>query len=162
MQSFEEVSTEVLVSGVIVHRCKLCRGCKICELACSAYHEGICSSYLSRIHISADDLNLEFSAEVCAQCKYPSCYFACPQKDVALCIDNVTGVRYINEDECTGCGDCAAACPLPNPPIWQRKVGGSEVFFKCDLCRGRQKGPICIEMCPRNALAFVNRGDESE
>jgi len=150
-----EITLEVPKSGVIIHNPTLCRGCGICELACSAYHNGECSSFLSRIHINAEDLDLNFPAVVCAQCNSPSCYFACPLKDSALCIDKETGARYINEDECTGCGECVEACPLPNPAIWQTSNGE---FFKCDLCKGRKGGPICIEVCPRNALTFVARG----
>lgn len=159
MKSFKEVSIELPKSGVIVHNPDLCRGCRICELACSAYHEGVCSSYLSRIHIVAEDLDLNFPAQVCVQCNYPSCYFACPLKDQALCIDSETGARYINEDECIGCEDCAEACPLPNPPIWPKKTSGKVVFFKCDLCRSRREGPICVEVCPRKALTFTKGGD---
>lgn len=157
MKSFKEVPIEVPKSGMIVHNPNLCRGCKICELACSAYHEGQCSPYLSRIHIVAEDLDLNFPARVCAQCNSPSCYFACPLKDEALCIDSDTGTRYVNENECIGCGECAKACPLPNPPIWQKGATGNGAFFKCDLCRGRKGGPICVEMCSRKALTSVAR-----
>jgi Fe-S-cluster-containing hydrogenase component 2 len=149
---------EVPKSGIIVHNPNLCRGCRICELACSAYHEGICSPYLSRIHIASEDLKLIFPARVCAQCKCPSCYLACPLKDEALCIDSETGARYINQNQCIGCGQCAKACPLPNQPIWQKKVGDNLVSFKCDLCRGRKGGAICVEICPRNALTFEEGG----
>jgi len=37
-------SVDVPKSGKIIHNPELCRGCKICELACSVYHEGICSA----------------------------------------------------------------------------------------------------------------------
>jgi carbon-monoxide dehydrogenase iron sulfur subunit len=155
MKSAPKATSNTPKSGVIVHNPDLCRGCFICELACSAYHEGECSSYLSRIHVNAQDLDLNFPAVVCAQCSSPSCYFACPLKDSALPIDAETGACYINEDECTGCGECAEACPLPSKPIWSKQSG---TFFKCDLCRGRKGGPICVELCPRKALTFVARG----
>lgn len=157
MKTSRKIILEVKKSGVIEHNPDLCRGCKICEVACSAYHEGVCSSYLSRIHVVAEDLNLNFPAQTCHQCDYPSCYFACPLRDKALCIDNATGVRYINEDKCTGCGICARACPFPDKPIWEKKAGEKVKFFKCDLCKDRNGGPLCIEVCPRNALTFVER-----
>lgn len=151
------VVKEIPKCGVVVHDPDLCRGCKICEVACSAYHDGACSSYLSRIHVAANDLDLVFSGLVCSQCDSPSCYFACPKKDQAQCIDKETGARYINQDECGGCGKCAEACPLPEAPIWFKTVKAREVAFKCDLCRGRAAGPICVELCPRKALRFEER-----
>ena len=156
LKSSRETSLKVPKSAVIKHDPNLCRGCGICEIACSSYHEGICSLYLSRIHIVSEDLDLNFPAHVCVQCKHPSCYFACPLKDQALCIDDQTGARYINEDECIGCGECAEACPLPTPTIWEKSMRGKVTFFKCDLCKGRKEGPICVEMCPRRALTFIN------
>ena len=154
MKSSQSMNLDIPKSRFIVHEPNLCRGCGICELACSAYHEGECSSYLSRIHITPEDLDLNFPAVVCTQCNSPGCYFACPLKDEALCVDSETGARYINEDECTGCGECAEACPLPVSPIWQTSNG---IYFKCDLCRGRKDGPICVEMCSRKALTFEAR-----
>ncbi len=139
-----------------MHNPELCRGCKICEVACSLYHEGICSSQLSRIHIDADDLNLIFKAELCAQCDSPSCYFACPLKDEALCINSVTGARYINVDKCIGCKMCIEACPFDPPRI--NFDAERNVALKCDLCKGRDGGSICVEMCPRGALTFVEGG----
>ena len=146
-------------SGVVNHKTELCRSCKICELVCSASHEGVCGSYLSRIHIDADDLNFNFSGQICSQCESAQCYFACPLKDIALCTDSATGARYINEDECTGCGACAEACQLPEPPIWEKTQGGKAVFFKCDLCKDTKEGPLCVVMCPWGALKFVNKED---
>ena len=151
--------TDVPKSGVVVHNPEICRGCKICEVGCSAYHDGICSSYLSRIQIDSDAINFEWSGLVCAQCDAPSCYFVCPEKDKAMCIDKATGVRYVNEAKCVGCGKCAEACPLPEPPVRLKTLKGKEVSFKCDLCKGRQGGPICVELCPRIALTFEERRD---
>lgn len=156
MNSQQSISKAIPRSGRVIHHAELCRSCGICELGCSAYHDGVCSSYLSRIHLAPHDLDLEFPAVVCSQCSSPSCYHACPLKDEALCIDEKTGARYINEDACTGCEECADACPLPEKPIWQRKAGNG-TFFKCDLCKSRKEGPLCIEMCPRKALTFVKR-----
>jgi Fe-S-cluster-containing hydrogenase component 2 len=27
--------------------------------------------------------------------------------------------------------------------------------YKCDLCMGREAGPICVEYCPVDALALI-------
>jgi Fe-S-cluster-containing hydrogenase component 2 len=138
---------------------ELCRGCHRCQLACSLYHTGECSVEEAGLCIDVDNFNMEFSGYSCAQCVSPSCYQACPLKDLALCIDEVTGVRYVDQDKCNGCGECVPACPFEIPritidmttPIATRRA------FKCDLCRDRPDGPICIETCSRNAIKLVTR-----
>lgn len=154
----KDVSAVVPKSGKIVHNPDLCRGCKICEVACSAYHDGICSAHLSRIHVVPDDLALEFPAQICHQCEYPSCYYACPEKDKSMCIDGETGARYINLDVCIKCGSCYRACPFAPSLVWVTEEEDNERYYKCDLCRGRENGPICVEVCPRGALAYKARG----
>jgi len=75
-------------------------------LACSLVHEGESALSLSRIQI-LDDAFGSFPTDIeiamCQQRENPECYLACPFQDGALCIDEKTGVRYINEKECTGC-----------------------------------------------------------
>jgi carbon-monoxide dehydrogenase iron sulfur subunit len=144
-------------SSVVLHKKALCRGCRICELVCSATHDGVCGAHLSRIHIEADDFAFSFPAVICRQCKTAACYQACPYPDKALCIDETTGARYIDEAECDGCGDCATACPLPRSPIWKKPEGAGAVSFKCDLCRQIEGGPQCVEMCPWSALVVKQR-----
>jgi Fe-S-cluster-containing hydrogenase component 2 len=145
-------------SGRIVHNPELCRGCKVCETACSAQHDGICSAHLSRIHIIPDDLLLEFPAYVCRQCDFPSCYYACPKKDQAMCIDQATGARFIHQEECLHCGSCERACPFTPSLVWVRTNTPKKTYFKCDLCFDRKEGPICVEVCPRGALTYEKGG----
>jgi carbon-monoxide dehydrogenase iron sulfur subunit len=144
-------------ASFVRHRKTLCRGCRICELVCSATHEGACSARLSRIHIDADDFAFDFPAVVCLQCKSAECYHACPLRDRALCIDPQTGTRYIDAAECDGCGACAPACPLPSSPIWEKTADGRSVYYKCDLCRDVEGGPQCVAMCPWDAIEYVDR-----
>ncbi|MGQ9781244.1 MAG: 4Fe-4S dicluster domain-containing protein [Nitrososphaeria archaeon] len=95
----------------------------------------------------------------CRQCDYPECYWACPKRDRALCIDEVTGARYINAGECVGCKSCIGACPLTPPRISFDPL--KKVSLKCDLCKDRLGGPACVEVCPSvgagKALTFVGR-----
>ncbi len=144
-------------SSAVLHKKTLCRGCRICELVCSATHDGVCSAQLSRIHIDADDFAFAFPAVICTQCASAECYRACPYPDEALCIDPDTGARYIDESHCDGCGACADACPLPQSPIWPKASDGQNVWFKCDLCRGAGDGPQCVLMCPWEALVYRER-----
>ena len=83
----------------------------------------------------------------------PGCYEACPLKGRALCIDEQTGIKYINAEECDGCGNCIAGCPFTPSRI--KTHPEREISFKCDLCRGREEGPICVEYCNFEALSVA-------
>lgn len=147
------VDVKNLVAGRIEHDSSLCAGCGVCSLMCSLYHEGETSITLSRSELVRDPFEGIYSMNMCRQCLSASCYEACPQKDLALCIDKVTGVKYINSENCTGCGECISACPQKTAGI--KLNPEKEIAFKCDLCRGRDNGPICVEYCAQNALAVV-------
>ena len=153
----KEEEQAVQVSGVIVHDVQKCVGCGVCGLMCSLSREGEQGPALSRSEVVRDPFNYDFAFNVCQQCPSPSCYFACPLKDTALCIDEVTGVKYVNEDACDGCGKCIAACPLDPKRI--RLHPEKNVVFNCDLCRGREEGPICVEYCTMDALTLVAKDE---
>lgn len=145
------------VSARIVHHPQVCTGCGLCELMCSLYHEGEQGQALSRGELVGDRLTAEFTFNVCRQCPSPSCYDACPLQDRALCIDEVSGVKYINAEECDGCGQCIGACPFD--PLRIKMHPEKNVAFMCDLCRGRAEGPACVEYCSFNALTYARKDD---
>ena len=137
----------------ILHDPEVCTGCGLCDLMCSLYHEGEQGQSLSRGELTGNRLTAEFTFNVCRQCPSPECYDACPHQDKALCIDETTGIKYINPDECDGCGLCIEACPFDPPGIKMHPQ--KQVAFMCDLCRDRAEGPVCIEYCNFNALTYV-------
>jgi Fe-S-cluster-containing hydrogenase component 2 len=128
-----------------------CTGCGTCELVCATVHEGSAGPSLRRIWLDRDGINLAYHVLTCLQCDYPSCYFACPLKDEALCIDSVTGARYIITDRCqTDCKVCIEACLFDPPRI--NFDPERNVAVKCDLCKDRVEGPACVEFCPAICL----------
>jgi Fe-S-cluster-containing hydrogenase component 2 len=145
--------TEIPVAGRIEHNPALCAGCGVCGLMCSLYHEKETMVALSRSELVRDPFEGINSLNVCRQCLSPSCYQACPQKDSALCIDPKTGIKYVNTEHCIGCGNCTRNCPLK--PARIKYNPEKKVAFKCDLCRGREKGPICVEYCSQRALTVA-------
>jgi carbon-monoxide dehydrogenase iron sulfur subunit len=152
---------ELPMSGIIKVDEHLCLECRECELACSLYHEDECNPHLSRIHVEFDDFIPEFpKIEICQQCDQPECYYACVSlyEDPALYIDPGTGARVIDEAKCTGCGACVEACPLmpEREIIGSREVKDKKVYYKCDLCKGREGGPICVAICPSGSLVFIS------
>ena len=149
-------------SGVVEYDVKKCLTCRECEVACSLYHERECNPAQSRIQIDFDDFVPGFpDIRVCKQCDFPACYFACADRwgdDPAITIDPETGARAIDPDKCRGCGACLRACPLtPERSVIAFKAGEGKkrIYFKCDLCAGRPEGPICVQICPGEALTFV-------
>jgi len=144
----------VPLSTRIVHDANLCAGCGVCGLMCAFYHEKEYGHSLARNELSRDPFNADFTFHVCQQCTSPNCYFACPKKDTALCVDEKTGVKYVNTAECLGCGSCSSACPFTPPRANVQPV--KKVSFKCDLCRRRKDGPICVEYCTMHALRKVS------
>lgn len=148
-------------SGHISFNEKECSGCSRCLMACAAYHWGAVAMQLSAIKWDEGKFMSAFNGHhplFCPQCKKPKCYYACPLQDKALCIDKETGARYINKDECNGCGKCVEACPFE-----PKRINFDEennVAIKCDLCRGRAGGPVCVEVCDRQALTLVKRKQE--
>jgi len=147
------------VSGLIVHNPKVCAGCGVCNMMCSLQHYGESGLSLSNAELVRDPFNAEFAFHVCQQCKSPECYFACPNMDAALCIDRETGVTYVNQEECVGCGECVKACPFEPKRI--KLHPKTELSMVCDLCRNRKEGPICVEYCPMKALTYVPAGKRS-
>ena len=138
--------------SVITFDSNVCTGCGTCELMCSLYHEGIGGPSMSRCHVTRNPFNGEYQFSTCKQCLAPSCYIACPLPDAALCIDEETGVKFIDEAECIGCTECIEACPFDHAEVKFNK--NSDLAFKCDQCRQREQGPICVEYCPVGALLF--------
>ena len=147
-------------SGVVQVNEKLCLACRECEVACSLFHEGQCNPELSRIRMIANDFVPGLpDIRVCKQCDWPACYYACAAKweQSAIVIDESSGARAIDESVCRGCAACARACPLTpeRSVISSKKVERKRIHLKCDLCRGRDEGPLCVQICPGKALTYV-------
>jgi carbon-monoxide dehydrogenase iron sulfur subunit len=127
---------------------KLCRDCQACVLACSLHHEGECNLGLARLVVSKDMARYEFDIVICKHCDEPDCMLACPSE--AMLLDD-RGVVIILEEECNRCGACAADCP--HDAIFYNEA--LDRYVKCDLCAGREEGPLCVQLCPVEALTLV-------
>ena len=66
----------------------------------------------------------------------------------AIMRDSKTNAVIVDEDACTGCGQCIEKCPfgvLISHPDTKKAV-------KCDLCGG---DPRCVDVCPTNVLYYT-------
>jgi electron transport protein HydN len=149
------------ISGYISWDATKCVSCGRCKAACAIVHEGGTTPVLSSIGWFENKWFDGWDGEVpaypflCQQCDAPDCYTQCPLKDSALCIDATTGARYVDKTKCTGCGMCAQVCPLDPPRVNIDPV--QKKAIKCDLCRTRTGGPVCVYVCDRLALTLVTK-----
>jgi len=120
-----------------------CSGCRSCEVICSMAKESEAGIYKSRINtLRSPDENF-FLPRVCFQCDKPYCLSSCPTE--AISKDSKSGVVKIDEETCSGCGECLDSCPFG--AISMR----DSVAVKCDLCGG---DPACVKYCEREAIIY--------
>ena len=129
-----------------------CTGCRLCELVCAVFHDGISNPARSRIKVmkwEAEGLYIPMS---CQQCQDAPCMNVCPVK--AISRDEELGRLFVDYDVCIGCRSCVAVCPFGamNFNIKDKQV------FKCDLCDG---DPQCVRFCEEKAIDFLEVDDVS-
>ena len=145
----------------------LCVRCGHCTWTCEQTH-GVArlvrrgDKLVTKLHVvgresEARNLMLPNS---CQHCRNPACMIDCPTGAIGR---DPEGEVFINESLCTGCGNCAKACPWeniqmsPRPkgmPLAASLSGGlriTEVAVKCDLCRDFD-APACVGACPTEAI----------
>ena len=146
-----------------------CVGCRACVDACCAQcrvpDELSCrtvTSYEGGVWEEAPDgtcsltLFAYFISVSCLHCARPACMAACTEE--ALRKQPGTGLMSVVTALCTGCGDCARACPYGVVKIDPRHG----VAVICDACAAvveAGKQPACVEACPEDALHFGEMRD---
>jgi anaerobic selenocysteine-containing dehydrogenase/Fe-S-cluster-containing dehydrogenase component len=138
-----------------------CIGCKSCEVACKQEHGLGPGEYRNKVVWLGDPTRpaLDFLTVSCQHCDRPACLRACPVNPKAITKDPATGIVRVDEDRCTGCGECVIACPygaMGYDPIDHHAV-------KCDLCTDRRAGgeptTACASVCPGHAIRFGERAE---
>lgn len=115
-------------------------------MACALTHEnGNVSLAKARLSISWEISDNKVNMTICRHCEKPKCIEDCP---VGAITRNQDGLVIIDEDKCIACGNCARNCPF-NAVIYIKE---RNVYQKCDMCYNLPKGPICVEVCPVDAL----------
>ncbi len=125
-----------------------CRGCQACLLGCALAHEGVAAPALARLAVDKDMASYTFAITLCRHCAEPACLAACPTGAMVL---DKRGVVLIDDALCIRCGACQAACPYG--AVFY--LAESDRYIKCDLCAGRETGPVCAALCPAGAIRYA-------
>lgn len=150
------------MSGVqkkVIFHSDVCIQCHACQMACKMWRgteRGIYFRRIVPVWERDDSLGvcLKTRCVACAHCDHPLCVRACPTG--AICKRSDDGIVVVDEQLCTGCGACAAACPFAVP-----QIGADGRMKKCDLCESQtvtQDGgaPSCVRACPTGALEYCS------
>ncbi len=134
----------------------LCAGCETCAIMCGLTHFGVTGPHVSGVHVDLGTRDCIHTIQVCQQCLDRPCYEACPKKDEAMCFDAGTGVTYVRQEGCIGCGKCMRACTFTPSRITLRRAESRKGWraVKCDLCREREGMPACITYCPVRCIGL--------
>jgi tetrathionate reductase subunit B len=149
-----------------------CNGCYSCQISCKDEHVGNdwtpyakpepdTGQFWIKIHESTrgtiPKVKMAYLPVLCMHCDNAPCISACKVK-VGI-YKRHDGLVVINPQKCTGCKNCADACPY------------GAIFFNEDLnlaqkCTGCAhlldrgwKEPRCVDICPTGAITF---GEESK
>lgn len=140
-----------------------CAGCTSCEIVCSLVHDELVSPSYNRIFVERDIRTMVHTIHSCQHCADHPCYFKCPKKDSAMNVDE-NNVVWIDEAHCIGCGMCVKACVFQPARInmVQSSVKSQRKAKKCDMCRGRETGPACVEWCPVRCIGTSDQSVQIE
>jgi carbon-monoxide dehydrogenase iron sulfur subunit len=127
----------------------VCSGCRACEVACVAHHEGQFGTATARIRVTkVEHLGVDHP-HVCRLCRRAPCVAACPTG--ALYKDERTEAVLLRADDCIGCSACVDACPFGMAAL--HPVTGLALI--CDLCGG---DPACVKRCATGAITYAPVG----
>lgn len=144
---------------------KKCTGCHMCELACSAWHEGAYRPSVARLRVDVNPTTIAVKGRTCLQAGCAKCEEACPEGAIGrheITVDAVGlgpargYVLRVDESRCTNCGNCYDACP--REVIFEHP--DRHVAVKCDLCDGE---PQCVAFCQNpHVLAVGLRSSKAD
>lgn len=119
---------------------------------------------LTTVAGSAGRLHSLMLPNSCQHCENPVCMIDCPTGAIGR---DPEGEVFIRDALCTGCGNCAKACPWENIRMAPRPGGparraddpsarlSAELATKCDLCRGYE-APGCVQACPTGSIVRLD------
>jgi anaerobic carbon-monoxide dehydrogenase iron sulfur subunit len=148
------------VIGVHLDRCT---GCKTCELYCAVERgsnaktllPAVQESPLPQSRVRVEGNNQLPIALQCRHCLQAPCLDACLTG--ALAREAKSNMVVVQEDRCIACWTCTLFCPYGVIYPWPER----KMALKCDRCT-YMENPVCVEVCPCQALELVEMGDFEE
>lgn len=170
---FADLYQMQMASSLLTIDQDLCVRCGHCTWTCNEVH-GVArivrrgDKTLTRLDIAGRDDRVRnlMLPNSCQHCRNPVCMIDCPTAAIGR---DTEGEVFIREELCTGCANCAKACPWDNIQMAPRPksspiaasllptVGSGpaakplDVAVKCDLCR-EYAAPACVSACPTEAI----------
>ncbi|QDR79242.1 4Fe-4S dicluster domain-containing protein [Sporomusa termitida] len=141
-----------------------CVGCATCQLACTEKNtlapgqsfrwvqEFAGGGYRQSGRGLSNNVYAYWRSTACRHCCQPACVRACPAGAVIKRQED--GVVLIDQQTCTGCRQCVAACPYRAVQYDQQR----QQARKCDFCAdllARSGQPACVAACPMRALTVT-------
>lgn len=154
-QTLAKVSPQKGLRYVLIHDESRCIGCDGCSIACNNLNKvpnGYSRLRMIPIPKSPDnETEQHYFRHSCQHCNNAPCITVCP---TGASYRDENGIVQVNRALCLGCDYCVSACPYKvryiNPI--------SHIADKCDFCSESRLSqgymPICVRICPKNALAF--------
>jgi formate dehydrogenase iron-sulfur subunit len=149
----------------------LCIGCRACVTKCKEVNElpanltkmdgapydaplDLDESTKNIIKLYTEGDKRAFMKMQCMHCADPACVSVC----MAGALHKIEhGIVAYDKTVCVGCRYCQVACPFDVPKfMWFSAI---PVIVKCELCRHREEGPGCCEVCPRQAVIYGTMAD---
>ena len=124
-----------------------CVGCESCTMSCAFEKEGSQRLVASRVHIYTWKFEGISVPMLCQQCSDAACVTACPTG--AMHRDPLSNRVELDAGICIRCKMCTMACPFGNA-VYDALT---DSILKCDTCQG---DPACVQMCPTDALEYVD------
>lgn len=157
------------VNKFVIADPNVCIGCATCMAAC--YESSHVRGKLAVPRLVVTRTKSGTMPNQCRQCDDAPCANVCPVGALRFAKDSIE----LFEEICIGCKMCTLACPfgairseaevMPSvnytmEPQYnlgiESEMGAKSIAVKCDLCKGREDGPACVEVCPTGALLFVD------
>jgi carbon-monoxide dehydrogenase iron sulfur subunit len=133
-----------------------CTGCKTCELYCAVERgssqktllKAVQESPLPQSRLRVEGSRVASFPVQCRHCLKAPCLDACLSG--ALVRDPASNMVVIKQDRCIACWTCTMFCPYGVIFPWPER----EFALKCDRCT-YMEFPVCVEVCPTQALEVV-------